>query len=144
NLSFSRAGILRGLHFQWPGPQAKLVQVVAGAVFDVAVDIRRGSPTFGSWVGRELSAENRRQLFIPAGFAHGFYVVSRTALVIYKCDACYDPAADQAIRWNDPDIAVNWPAEAPRLSDKDSAAPLLKDVPGENLPVYDLTGKDVE
>ena len=129
NLSFSRRGVLRGLHYQWPNPQGKLVSVLQGEVFDVAVDIRRQSPTFGHWVGVRLSAENHRQLWIPPGFAHGFCVTSEAALVAYKCTALYAPDCDRAIRWDDPDIGIEWPTATPELSDKDAAAGSLATVP---------------
>lgn len=135
NYSRSAKGTLRGLHFQEPQPQGKLVQVVAGAVFDVAVDIRRGSPTFGKWVGVELSAENRRQLWVPPGFAHGFCVTSESADFQYKCTALYAPQNERSILWNDPDLGITWPLSGdPKLSAKDAAAPRLKDAP--LLPTY--------
>jgi dTDP-4-dehydrorhamnose 3,5-epimerase len=136
NLSFSRRGALRGLHYQLPHPQAKLVQVLMGEVFDVAVDIRRGSPSFGRWVGAALSAENRRQMFLPAGFAHGFCVLSETALFAYKCSDYYAPEADRGLLWSDPDLAIEWPIKTPVLSPKDAALPRLRDIPGEALPVF--------
>jgi dTDP-4-dehydrorhamnose 3,5-epimerase len=129
NFSRSAKGILRGLHFQQPQAQGKLVQVFAGAVYDVAVDIRRGSPTFGKWVGVELSADNRRQLWVPAGFAHGFCVLSESADFHYKCTDFYSPATEHGIAWNDPDLGIPWPVKSPLLSPKDSAAPRLKDAP---------------
>jgi dTDP-4-dehydrorhamnose 3,5-epimerase len=129
NFSRSAKGILRGLHFQQPHAQGKLVQVFAGAVYDVAVDVRRGSPTFGKWVGVELSADNRRQLWVPAGFAHGFCVLSESADFHYKCTDFYSPATEQGIAWNDPDLGIPWPVTAPLLSPKDAAAPRLKDAP---------------
>jgi dTDP-4-dehydrorhamnose 3,5-epimerase len=130
NFSRSRRGTVRGLHFQEPEPQGKLVQVLRGVVFDVAVDIRRGSPTFGRWVGVELSDETMRQLWIPPGFAHGFCVLSEVADFHYKCTAAYRPDADRAIRWNDPDIGIAWPDFGePLLSPKDAAAPLLREAP---------------
>ncbi|MES2481197.1 MAG: dTDP-4-dehydrorhamnose 3,5-epimerase [Pseudomonadota bacterium] len=123
NQSRSRRGVLRGLHFQRRRPQGKLVRVVAGVVFDVAVDLRPGSPSFGRWVGLELSAENRRQLWIPPGFAHGFLVRSEFADVVYKVTDYYDPADEHALIWNDHRLAIAWPlnAGAPLLSDKDGA-----------------------
>ncbi|HLM43347.1 MAG TPA: dTDP-4-dehydrorhamnose 3,5-epimerase [Archangium sp.] len=129
NFSRSAKGILRGLHFQQPHAQGKLVQVFAGTVYDVAVDIRRGSPTFGKWVGVELSADNRRQLWVPAGFAHGFCVLSESADFHYKCTELYSPASEHGIAWNDPDLGIPWPVKSPLLSPKDSAAPRLKDAP---------------
>jgi len=130
NHSASGQGILRGLHYQIRQPQGKLVRVTAGEVFDVAVDIRRGSSTFGQWVGEVLSAENRRMLWVPPGFAHGFYVMSDFAEFCYKCTGFYAPEHERAIRWDDPDIGIDWPLGsrgAPVLSDKDGAAPFLKD-----------------
>jgi dTDP-4-dehydrorhamnose 3,5-epimerase len=129
NWSHSIKGTLRGLHFQEPNPQGKLVQVITGAVFDVAVDIRTGSPHFGKWVGVELTAENRRQLWVPPGFAHGFCVTSERADFLYKCTALYSPEHDGGILWNDPDIGIDWPVTAPLLSKKDAGAPRLKAAP---------------
>ncbi len=135
NVSYSRRGVLRGLHLQHPGGQAKLVSVLRGAVYDVAVDLRRGSPTYGGWVGEELSAENRRQLYIPPGFAHGFLVVSDDALVSYKVDAPYRPDAELAVRWDDPAIGIAWPDAGPlALSDKDATAPSLAELDPAGLP----------
>ena len=122
NQSASTWGVLRGLHFQIEHPQAKLVRVVEGEVFDVAVDMRPGSPTFGAWHGEVLSAENRRQLFVPRGMAHGFYIMSGRAVFCYKCDDVYHPDDEGGIAWNDPGLAVSWPipeGEAPVLSEKD-------------------------
>jgi dTDP-4-dehydrorhamnose 3,5-epimerase len=136
NVSFSQKGVLRGLHFQNPNPQGKLVEVLQGEVFDVAVDIRRGSPTFGKWVGAILSAENHRQFFVPAGFAHGFCVLSDMAMFHYKCSDYYAPASEGGIAWNDPDIGIDWPIKAPNLSAKDSVYGKLKDFPSQKLPVY--------
>lgn len=130
NESKSRYGVLRGLHFQkGEYAQSKLVRVVAGRVLDVAVDIRRGSPTFGKYVAVELTAENRRQLFIPRGFAHGFSVLSEEAVFQYKCDNPYAPQAEGAVAWDDPDIGIDWrlPAEAILLSAKDAANQRLRD-----------------
>lgn len=137
NLSFSRRGVLRGLHFQKPNPQGKLVYVLAGEVFDVAVDIRVGSPTFGQWESVVLSSENRRQFYVPAGFAHGFCVSSETALFAYKCTDLYNPAAEGSVLWNDPDLAIPWPVSAPELSAKDAAGLRLKDFPRDRLPQYE-------
>lgn len=127
NQSMSRRGVLRGLHYQLPPhAQGKLVRVALGTVFDVAVDIRRGSPNFGRWVSEVLSAENRLQLWIPAGFAHGFLALTEGAEVLYKTTDFYHQAAERAIRWDDPDLAIAWPSEVkPILSDKDAAAPPL-------------------
>lgn len=133
NLSFSRQGTLRGLHFQNPFAQAKLVSVLQGEVFDVAVDVRRSSPTFGRWHGVTLSGENKRQFFIPPGYAHGFAVLSETALFFYKCTEFYAPESEMTIAWNDPDIGIQWPLAEPVLSDKDRRGLRLKDVPAEKL-----------
>lgn len=130
NHSFSMQGSLRGLHYQLNTPQGKLVRVTSGIVYDVAVDIRRSSPYFGRWVGVELSADNKRQLWIPPGFAHGFYVLSATADFLYKCTTLYVPADDRGIRWDDPALGIDWPlvgGAAPLLSAKDAAAPLLSE-----------------
>jgi len=127
NVSFSKSGVIRGLHYQQPNMQAKLVQVLSGAVLDVAVDIRKESPTFGKWVAEVLSGENHRQLFIPIGFAHGFAVIGEHALVSYKCSTPYDPKGDATILWNDPDIGIEWPFTEPLLSPKDSVGKRLHD-----------------
>ena len=137
NLSFSVRGTLRGLHYQLPHAQAKLVQVIKGEIFDVTVDIRRDSPTFGKWTGVHLSGENRRQLYIPEGFAHGFCVLSETAIFMYKCSDFYSPDSERGILWSDPDIGVDWPVENPVLSEKDRNYDYLKDVPPEYLPTYE-------
>ena len=136
NLSFSSKNTLRGLHYQFPHEQAKLVQVLQGEIFDVAVDIRRGSPTFGRAVGVSLSETNRHQLFIPGGFAHGFCVISETALFAYKCSDFYAPDCDRGVLWSDPALCIAWPIENPLLSAKDQGLPLLKDIPPEKLPLY--------
>lgn len=136
NVSTSARGVLRGLHYQWPRPQGKLVSVLEGEVFDVAVDIRRGSPTFGQWAGVVLSAENRRQFWIPEGFAHGFAVVSERALFSYLCTDVYVKEADAGVRWDDPAIGIDWPGGTPILSAKDQAAPLLADIPKDRLPEF--------
>lgn len=128
NHSRSAKGVLRGLHFQLNQPQGKLVRVVNGAIFDVAVDLRKSSPHFGKWVGYELSDENKLMLWVPPGFGHGFLVLSESADVLYKTNAYYDPQWERGVRWDDPDIGVRWPLEdAPRLSAKDQAWPLLRD-----------------
>ncbi len=129
NHSRSHKDVLRGLHYQLPPhPQAKLVSVLAGEIFDVAVDVRRGSPTFGRWEGVILSAENRRQLWVPEGFAHGFLVLSESADLLYKTSGYYAPECDRGIAWDDPDLAIDWPLDgAPTLSGKDAAAPRLAD-----------------
>lgn len=136
NVSSSSKGVLRGLHYQWPRPQGKLVTVLEGEVYDVAVDIRRGSPTFGRWEAFILSAGNRRQLWIPPGFAHGFAVLSEHALFNYLCTDVYVKEADAGIRWNDADIAVDWPISAPLVSAKDEHAPFLSEIAEDRLPVY--------
>lgn len=125
----SRRGVLRGLHFQTGRPQAKLVWAVSGEIFDVAVDVRRGSPGFGAWVGLTLSGENHRQVFVPPGFAHGYFVLSESAEVAYLCSDTYWPAGDRGIRWDDPAIGIAWPAGDKLLSAKDSALPLLAEAP---------------
>lgn len=121
NHSKSKKGTLRGLHYQTENTQGKLVRVVSGEVFDVAVDIRKGSPTFGQWVGEYLSANNKRQLWVPEGFAHGFYVTSEVAELVYKCTNYYNPSTEVSIKWDDGDIGVKWPLDGncPLLSDKD-------------------------
>jgi len=128
NHSRSARGVLRGLHYQIVEPQGKLVRVVSGAVYDVAVDIRRSSLNFGKWFGAELSADNKRMMWVPPGFAHGFIVLSETADFLYKCTTFYAPAHDRGIAWNDPAIGIGWPlAGTPQLSAKDAAAPRLAD-----------------
>jgi dTDP-4-dehydrorhamnose 3,5-epimerase len=136
NVSRSARGVLRGLHYQWPNPQGKLVSVLEGEVFDVAVDIRRGSPTFGQWTGIMLTAENHRHFWIPEGFAHGFCVLSEHATFTYQCTALYDAEADAGICWNDADIGIDWPLSDPQLSVKDTRMPLLRDIPADHLPVF--------
>ncbi len=136
NLSVSYRGTVRGLHFQNPKGQAKLVQVLDGEVFDVAVDLRRGSPSFGRWTGVILSGANRRQLFIPDGFAHGFCVTSEKALFHYKCSDFYEPSAEHGILWKDPEIGIRWPADEPVLSAKDAAYGVIADLPEDVFPVY--------
>lgn len=125
NWSRSAKNILRGLHFQHPHGQGKLVSCTRGAVFDVAVDVRLGSPHFGKWFGVELSEENKKQLWIPPGFAHGFCVLSDVADFVYKCTALYAPAHERSVLWNDPDIGIDWPVKEPLLSSKDAAATKL-------------------
>jgi dTDP-4-dehydrorhamnose 3,5-epimerase len=134
NVSRSGAGVIRGLHYQFPKPQGKLVSVLEGSIFDVAVDIRRNSPTFGQWAGVELSAGNHRQLYVPEGFAHGFCVLGDSAVMHYFCTAEYSQECDAAVAWNDPDIGVKWPIKASTLSAKDQDAPRLRNVAPENLP----------
>jgi dTDP-4-dehydrorhamnose 3,5-epimerase len=136
NLSNSIRGSLRGLHYQISHGQAKLIQVVKGTILDVAVDIRRGSPHFGQWTTVHLTSDNKRQVFIPEGFAHGFCVLSEKAEVVYKCTDFYTPEDEAGILWSDPDLAIDWPIANPLLSDKDSRLPCLADVPPERLPLY--------
>jgi dTDP-4-dehydrorhamnose 3,5-epimerase len=136
NVSFSTRGVVRGLHYQHPHAQGKLVSVLEGEIFDVAVDIRIGSPTFGHWHGVTLSAENHRQLYIPTGFAHGFCVTSAAALVLYKCTEVYRPECEASLLWNDAKLAIDWPVTEPRLSPKDRAAPCLSEVPVDRLPQF--------
>tara|TARA_B110000902_G_scaffold25767_1_gene28110 strand:- start:672 stop:1226 length:555 start_codon:yes stop_codon:yes gene_type:complete len=137
NLSFSRKGILRGLHYQTPMEQGKLVQVIEGEVYDVAVDIRVGSPTFGAWQSVVLSGLNKRQFYVPPGFAHGFVVTSETALFSYKCTDFYNPAGERSIAWNDPELGIDWPVTDPLVSEKDQRAVLLKDLQKQELPSYE-------
>ena len=132
NHSRSRQGILRGLHYQMEQTQGKLVRVIRGSVFDVAVDLRRNSPTFGRWFGAELSEQNKRMLWVPAGFAHGFYVTSEEADFLYKCTDFYHPASEVSLRWDDPTLAIDWPlvdGAAPQLSVKDAAGLAFSDAP---------------
>ena len=137
NHSRSQKNVLRGLHFQLNFPQGKLVSVAKGEVFDVAVDIRVGSPHFGRWFGARLSDENHLQLYIPPGFAHGFLVLSETADFLYKCTEYYHPEDDQGILWNDPEIAINWGVDSPSLSEKDRHNATLAELQARNkLPVY--------
>jgi dTDP-4-dehydrorhamnose 3,5-epimerase len=136
NLSWSRRGVLRGLHFQFPACQGKLIYVLSGLIFDVVADVRVGSPSFGQWVGVELSLENRRQLYIPEGFAHGFCVLSAKALVAYKCSETYRPECEVGVAWNDPRIGVRWPLSSPIMSTKDAALRRLDDLPADFLPRY--------
>ena len=137
NVSYSTKGTLRGLHYQNPNGQGKLVQTVEGEVFDVAVDIRIGSPTFGKSVSTILSKENHKQMYIPPGFAHGFCVLSDTAVFSYKCTDYYDQASEGGIFWNDPDLAIDWPESHPLLSDKDIKYTPLKDIDQSSLPRYE-------
>ncbi|HEX7500176.1 MAG TPA: dTDP-4-dehydrorhamnose 3,5-epimerase [Polyangia bacterium] len=136
NLSRSAHGILRGLHLQHPNAQGKLVYVLDGEVFDVAVDVRVGSPNFGKWTGAHLSSEDHRQLWIPPGFAHGFCVTSETAMFAYKCTALYSVADELGVAWNDPALAISWPVAEPRLSAKDAALPRLAELDSARLPRY--------
>ena len=137
NLSRSARGILRGLHFQHPNDQGKLVYVLAGEVFDVAVDVRVGSPNFGKWTSALLSSEDHRQLWIPPGFAHGFCVTSDTALFAYKCTALYTVADEVGVAWNDPAIGIAWPVAEPQLSAKDKVQPRLADIDPARLPRFE-------
>ena len=136
NLSFSNRGVLRGLHYQNPQGQGKLISVVQGEVFDVAVDIRYGSPTFGQWVGVVLSGDNHRQLWIPEGFAHGFCVLSETVYFSYKCTGKYAPEHEGGIAWNDPEIGIQWPLQEVALSSKDEKYPLLSQIDLALLPQF--------
>ena len=136
NVSRSRRGVLRGLHYQHPHGQGKLVGVLEGEVFDVAVDVRRGSPTFGRWVGECLSSDNKRQLYLPQGFAHGFLVTSDEALFAYKCTEYYHPETERSIRWDDARIGIEWPTEGPVVSAKDNVAVTLDAMPVELLPPF--------
>ena len=137
NLSHSSQGVLRGLHYQLGRPQGKLVTAVVGEIFDVVVDIRHGSPTFGSWTGVVLSSKNYAQLYVPEGFAHGFCVISAAATVLYKCTDFYAPAEERGIRWDDPRLAIPWPVAEPNLSEKDAVYPALSEVSVEQLPSFE-------
>jgi dTDP-4-dehydrorhamnose 3,5-epimerase len=136
NVSQSSRGTLRGLHFQNPNAQGKLVSVLSGEIYDVVVDIRRGSPTFRQWTAVTLDAEDGKQLYVPEGFAHGFCVTSDSAVFTYKCTDFYAPDCEHTIRWNDPEINILWPVGDPLLADKDRDARCLKDLPAEVLPAY--------
>ncbi|MDR4509932.1 MAG: dTDP-4-dehydrorhamnose 3,5-epimerase [Candidatus Brocadiaceae bacterium] len=136
NHSHSKKGTVRGLHYQFNHPQGKLVYVITGEIFDVAVDIRRGSPTFGAWTGIHLSAENKQQLFVPEGFAHGFCVLSECADVMYKCTDLYYPDDDFGILWSDKNIGIRWPVNTPIVSEKDRKHPRLNEIPESRLPIY--------
>jgi dTDP-4-dehydrorhamnose 3,5-epimerase len=136
NHSRSRRGTLRGLHYQLQQPQAKLCRVIEGEVLDVVLDIRRGSPTFGHWTAVVLSADNKREIFVPRGFAHGFVVLSETAEFLYKCDDFYLPGDEKGILWNDPELGIEWGIEDPILSEKDRVNPRLSEMPPDNLPLY--------
>ena len=139
NQSFSSRGVVRALHYQIIRPQSKLVRVLHGEVFDVAVDIRRGSPTFGQWTGVTLSGENKRMFFLPEGFAHGFCVVSETAEFFYKCSDFYCPEGERGVIWNDPEIGIDWPlaGATPQLSSRDAGLGTLATRPPDDLPVYE-------
>lgn len=128
NHSKSARGVLRGLHCQYPGWQGKLLRVISGAIYDVAVDLRIDSDTFGQWVGVELSADNKKQIYVPEGFAHGFCVLSETAEVLYKCTSLYAPQEELTLNWDDPDVGVKWPIDNPLLSDKDQRGLSLEEI----------------
>ena len=136
NISYSRRDVLRGLHFQQPYGQGKLVQVLEGEVLDIAVDLRFGSPTFGQWVAVLLSSKNRRQMYIPEGFAHGFCVTSEEALFSYKCTRYYNPDTEHGLLWNDPAINIQWPTDSPLISEKDAQAKMLSEYGKDELPQY--------
>ena len=136
NLSYSVQGTLRGMHYQLKKPQAKLVQAISGQIYDVVVDIRVGSPTFGKWFGAELSQENKRQLFVGPGLAHGFCVLSQSAVVTYKCTDFYDPQDEGGLLWSDPDLGIDWPVKEPILSPKDGASPRISELGPDRLPKY--------
>lgn len=133
NMSFSQKGVLRGLHYQLRFPQGKLISVLSGEIFDVAVDIRRNSPTFGEFVSAVLSAENHRQLYVPPGFAHGFCVTSETAQILYKCTDVYHPNDDFGVHWSDAEISIPWPVSNPVVSDKDAGLPCLNEIRTDQL-----------
>ena len=137
NHSHSSRGVLRGLHHQTEKPQGKLIYVVRGAIWDVAVDVRRGSPAFGKWMGRELNDQNKAQMYVPPGCLHGFVALSQEVDVIYQCTDVYHPQGELGVIWNDPQLAVAWPMAAPQLSAKDAVLPRLADLPIERLPVYE-------
>lgn len=139
NISFSQRGVIRGLHYQLHHPQGKLVMPLTGAIWDVVVDIRRGSPHFGKWLSVSLDSATCQQLYVPPGFAHGFAVVSDTATVLYKCTDYWHPEDEYGVIWNDPDLGIPWPVTAPVLSDKDRQYLRLADIPPENLPVFENT-----
>lgn len=134
NLSFSQHGVLRGLHYQLGQPQGKLVFVVQGTIFDVVVDIRKSSPNFGRWASVVLEAKDYRQLYVSPGFAHGFWVMSEQATVIYKCTDYYAPREERGVIWNDPALGIPWPEATPLLSEKDAVYPRLQDIPADQLP----------
>lgn len=137
NVSRSVRGVLRGLHFQYPHGQGKLVSALEGEIFDVAVDIRVGSPTFGRWVGAVLSSANHKQIYLPEGFAHGFAVLSDSAIVHYQTTDFYNPATEGIIRWDDPNLQIEWPVTSPLLAAKDAGAPLLTEIAPARLPSYE-------
>jgi dTDP-4-dehydrorhamnose 3,5-epimerase len=137
NVSSSRRGVLRGMHFQYPDGQGKLVTVLEGSIFDAVVDVRRGSATFARWYGCELSVDNRHQLWVPEGFAHGFLVLSDSAVVHYNCTSVYSGGADRSLAWNDPAVGIEWPAAPRTISAKDRSAPALASIPAHHLPSAD-------
>lgn len=137
NIVRSERDVLRGLHYQLGRPQGKLVWVVQGEIFDVAVDIRKGSPTFGKWMGVMLSSDKYLQVYVPQGFAHGYCVTSETAIVAYKCTDYYAPKEERGIIWNDPALGIEWPVREPIVSDKDATYPTLEDVPPLDLPTFE-------
>jgi dTDP-4-dehydrorhamnose 3,5-epimerase len=139
NVARSRAGVLRGLHLQVPRPQGKLVYALSGEIWDVCVDVRRGSPMFGQWFGTTLDAYDLRQLYVPPGFAHGYCVIEGPAVVVYHCTEYYAPRCELRIAWNDSDLAIDWPVRRPLLSEADAAAPRLDQIPSDRLPVYRAT-----
>jgi dTDP-4-dehydrorhamnose 3,5-epimerase len=139
NVSVSQKGTLRGLHFQHPHAQGKLIQVLSGEVMDVAVDIRLDSPTFAKSVSVILSESNHKQVYIPPGFAHGFCVISDTAIFSYKCTNCYNASAEGGVAWNDPDLGIDWPIDSPIISAKDAGYPRLKDISHDSLPHFGKT-----
>ena len=144
NHSRSSKGVLRGMHYQMTQTQGKLVRVATGAVFDVAVDVRHGSPTFGEWYGTQLDEDNMRMMYVPPGYAHGFVVLSDTTDFLYKCTDYYHPQSEQGIAWDDPDIGINWPIEEVTLSEKDKKNSRLKDQPVDMLPEFKKFKLDFE
>lgn len=138
NHSCSAHGVLRGMHFQIEQAQAKLVSVLCGEIYDVVIDTRKGSPAFGKWEAHRLSRENRKQLYIPRGLAHGFCVLSKQADVVYKCSEVYYPAGERGLLWCDPDIGIEWPLKEPLLSERDTEHPCLRDIPEDELAVYEV------
>jgi dTDP-4-dehydrorhamnose 3,5-epimerase len=138
NFSRSRRGVIRGMHYQRRSPQGKLITVLRGRIWDVVADIRNGSPTFGRWFGVELSEEGRRQLFVPAGYAHGFCALSEEADLMYKATAYYDPSDERGFRWNDPHVTIAWPVTHPIVSPKDAALPFLAEIPAEERPEFSV------
>lgn len=137
NVSFSKVNVLRGLHYQHPHGQGKLISVLDGEIYDVSVDLRRDAKTFGRWQGFHLSRKNRLQVFLPAGLAHGFCVLSDAALVLYKCTEAYHPEDERGVLWNDPDIGIEWPISSPVISARDAAFPRLSQIPQDHLPSLD-------